>query len=459
MTEGPGRFARWVIVPGAGVALAAAWIVAMAGFQPMGASVSERQSLLDQDLFARKPLAQLHHSSGNAHGQVAMADLLHACDAACTQLAASFSHGAKGGRHLAAPTGERILPALADRGKPANRFDTVAASASLGPDKLAALFKRAAAGDAEDAQFDGTEVASLPQMAPIPSRFGDDVDTSMANATLRQQLAMIQPDADASGDPLMQAPEASDLLTALPDALEAPLPSGRPKLQPQIEETAPIEAPAPKANAAKPEKPATQKQIARSVPSPRSIERGSLSQRSAPTMQAYAPPDDGEPATSKKAFGTLFGDAPRGGKGVAVYNISAGTVTMPDGQVLEAHSGIGEMADNPKYTHVKMRGPTPPDMYKLKMRERRFHGVEAIRMLPVDGKVKQGRTGILAHSELLRGRRGQSHGCVAFKDYNRFLAAFKAGKVTHIKVIPGRGGGRNKGDGNPIKVAQNGRGA
>jgi hypothetical protein len=73
------------------------------------------------------------------------------------------------------------------------------------------------------------------------------------------------------------------------------------------------------------------------------------------------------------------------------------------------------------------------------MRERRFHGVEAIRMLPVDGKNKYGRDGFLTHSYLLRGRAGQSHGCVAFKDYDKFLKAFKQGKVKQMVVVSGGG--------------------
>ena len=88
---------------------------------------------------------------------------------------------------------------------------------------------------------------------------------------------------------------------------------------------------------------------------------------------------------------SLFGGGAKAGNGVAVYDISAAKVYMPDGSVLEAHSGIGKMADNPRYVDVKMRGPTPPHTYDLKMREKRFHGVEALRMLPVDGKNRNGR--------------------------------------------------------------------
>ncbi|MCR9059302.1 MAG: DUF2778 domain-containing protein [Rhodobacteraceae bacterium] len=108
---------------------------------------------------------------------------------------------------------------------------------------------------------------------------------------------------------------------------------------------------------------------------------------------------------------------------------------MPDGSKLEAHSGIGHRKDNPKYAHVRNLGPTPPNIYDLRMRERRFHGVEAIRMTPHDNAAMKGRDGMLAHTPLLRRSNG-SHGCVAFKDYNKFLKAFKAGKVKKMIVVP-----------------------
>jgi hypothetical protein len=109
---------------------------------------------------------------------------------------------------------------------------------------------------------------------------------------------------------------------------------------------------------------------------------------------------------------------------------------MPNGDKLEAHSGLGHMVDKPRFASVKMRGPTPPNTYKLVLRERRFHGVEAIRLLPVDGKKKFGRDGLLAHTYMLRGGLAQSNGCVVFKDYKRFLKAFKRGKVTRLVVVP-----------------------
>lgn len=159
-------------------------------------------------------------------------------------------------------------------------------------------------------------------------------------------------------------------------------------------------------------------------------------QRSAPLLgfAANESPSAGGIANSMEDFFKRPAAGSLAGKRVAVYDISAATVTMPDGRVLEAHSGLGAMKDNPRYVKQKMNGPTPPDVYKLSMREKRFHGVAAIRMTPADGRTKHGRTGFLAHTALVRGTNG-SHGCVAFKDYNTFLNAFKSGKITHMVVV------------------------
>lgn len=127
--------------------------------------------------------------------------------------------------------------------------------------------------------------------------------------------------------------------------------------------------------------------------------------------------------------------APLRRPGVAVYDITAGIVHMPNGEKLEAHSGLGAYMDDVRYVHVKMRGPTPPGTYKLTMRESLFHGVEAIRLTPVDGKKPFGRDGLLAHTYMLR-KPGESNGCVSFRDYARFLAAFKRGEVKQMVVVP-----------------------
>lgn len=127
--------------------------------------------------------------------------------------------------------------------------------------------------------------------------------------------------------------------------------------------------------------------------------------------------------------------APRSRGAVAIYDISAHTVYLPNGERLEAHSGLGGMLDNPRYVNQKNRGPTPPHTYDLVMREKLFHGVAAIRLLPVDASKIYGRDGLLAHTYML-GSRGDSNGCVSFKDYRRFLAAFKRGEIKQLVVVP-----------------------
>ncbi len=118
----------------------------------------------------------------------------------------------------------------------------------------------------------------------------------------------------------------------------------------------------------------------------------------------------------------------------AIYDITARAVYLPNGRRLEAHSGLGGLMDNPRHVRVKMRGATPPNVYKLSLRERPFHGVRAIRLTPVDESKMYGRDGMLAHS-YLHGPNGQSSGCVAFRNYPEFLNAFLNGEVTRLVVI------------------------
>jgi hypothetical protein len=121
----------------------------------------------------------------------------------------------------------------------------------------------------------------------------------------------------------------------------------------------------------------------------------------------------------------------------AVYDISAHTVFMPNGQKLEAHSGLGDKLDNPRFVSLKNRGPTPPNIYDLALREQLFHGVRAIRLKPVDDNKMYGRDGMLAHTYML-GHNGQSFGCVSFKDYQAFLQAYLRGEVDRLVVVAHR---------------------
>jgi hypothetical protein len=79
-------------------------------------------------------------------------------------------------------------------------------------------------------------------------------------------------------------------------------------------------------------------------------------------------------------------------------------------------------------------------VYDLKPRERPFHGVQALRMIPVGDNDTLGRSGLLAHSYML-GPNGDSNGCVSIKDYDRFLNAFTNGEVKRLVVVPSLGDG------------------
>ncbi len=332
--------------------------------------------------------------------------------------------------------------------EPADPFGKVVADAKLSREKLLAAFASAGMAIEETSAPEPVEVAmAMPSSerfhrviehaalssAAAPSDAVSDIDplsplalgaiglnTEIAYATAEAspqnpvQLALASLALDPYGMD-GDEPEIGD--DYMPDAVD--LPPARPQSKPAKADDKPERKPTEiaKEDAAPARKPAR------------------TNSRDSQQELAYARPDKPEGSVGR-AFRNLFNDTPKAGNKVAIYDISAAVVHMPDGTKLEAHSGIGKMADNPRYVHVKMNGPTPPNTYKLTMREKRFHGVEAVRMTPVGEQTMHGRDGILAHSYLLRGGRAESHGCVAFANYPKFLKAFKQGKITHMIVVP-----------------------
>ncbi|WP_375161840.1 DUF2778 domain-containing protein [Bradyrhizobium sp. RDT46] len=123
----------------------------------------------------------------------------------------------------------------------------------------------------------------------------------------------------------------------------------------------------------------------------------------------------------------------------AVYDIKAKAVYLPSGVVLEAHSGMGALMDDPDHVDQRMVGATPPAIYDLKPREKLFHGIRALRLTPTEGTSALGRVGLLTHSYLL-GPRGDSNGCVSIKDYDRFLKAYDNGEFNRLVVVPSLSG-------------------
>ena len=313
----------------------------------------------------------------------------------------------------AQPSAKAARPAAPQTATPEDPFARIVAAAALSPDRLRVVVQTAYLADLHRTAL---ETRALAEVMMVP-----EADVAVAAATAADGVE-----------------KAEEFVVAALTPASVPLPPTRPRTERAKGDAKPTLAAATKpirpirAGAAtrpdKPEKP--------------DVETPAL---------AFARPDSPDRGAAG-AFRDLFG-TPRGER-VAVYDISAGIVTMPNGEKLEAHSGIGHMADNPRFVHVKMNGPTPPNTYKLSMREKRFHGVEAIRMTPIGKETMHGRNGILAHSYLLRGRKEQSHGCVAFANYDRFLKAFKQGKVTHMVVIPGGGSGKSS-----PTLASNARGA
>ncbi len=170
----------------------------------------------------------------------------------------------------------------------------------------------------------------------------------------------------------------------------------------------------------------------------------SLGETSVPSS-AYAPADAGtKDADAPKESNPLTDDPAH----TAIYDISAHVVYMPGGERLEAHSGLGGYMDDVRAVNLRKRGPTPPNVYQLKLRESLFHGVQAIRLVPVDEHKMYGRDGILAHPFML-GANGDSNGCVSFRDYPAFLKAYQRGEVTRMVVVEQLDdppGGRTAGD-------------
>jgi hypothetical protein len=429
LSTGSSGFVRWFAVPIAMAVLASWGMATLAGLHS-AASLAYARS------YAPASLSGASLSGASLSGAGLPAQFARLTSRQMPIRKAPAVQVEKSARLVSAQTAMAAAPAEEPSENP---FGKIVAEAKLSREKLLGAFARAGMTISDAGIEEAVEVAAVEPVAarfhgvamamPRADRFGAepaasarvDIDPlsslALGQTGIEAELAYapVEPGADdliqvalaSLGDDGMDAEMDIEEREEMPDS--ALLPAHKPDAKPARPEREPAEVPDEPAarKPAKPDKQEPQQAL------------------------AYARPD--KPAVG--VFKNLF-NTPKAGKGVAIYDISAAVVHMPDGSKLEAHSGIGKMADNPRYVHVKMNGPTPPNTYKLSMREKRFHGVEAVRMTPIGDEKMHGRTGILAHSYLLRGGREESHGCVAFKDYPRFLKAFKQGKVTHIVVVP-----------------------
>jgi len=268
----------------------------------------------------------------------------------------------------------------------------------------------------------GARPAAFSQNAPAPqfplSTPLQDRLASAATKPATYKLASLQkPDGDDNAESLLPLPESSQM------ALNIPMPRPRPSVAAPTQATGPSrDEIMEQARAAK---------LASMTPDKRNLLEKifGLPQQSGPTL-AYAAPDGGVLGDGQSA---TPGRTPLADRQTAVYDISAKVVYMPDGSKLEAHSGLGNRLDDVRFVHERMRGATPPALYDLKLRESLFHGVQAIRLTPINSDV-HGRTGLLAHTYML-GPNGDSNGCVSFRNYDAFLRAFNRGDIKRLLVV------------------------
>src|SRR4051794_7788094 len=272
--------------------------------------------------------------------------------------------------------------------------------------------------------------------------------TSVVGKTKRAYVALYDPtySLHAAPDSFSTEPRAKfeRRLVALapagddPEAQPLPLPAVATPPAVQITQSVPLPAPRPSALrmvAAREVEKAKQAILSvASAEKPSIFERLFGKPHSGPAL-AFASADISDvslPSLSKAAnpMGSGMYD-----RSTAVYDISARMVYLPDGTRLEAHSGLGSKLDDPRYAHVRMQGVTPPHLYDLEPREALFHGVPALRLKPVGGEQAIfGRSGLLAHTYML-GPKGDSNGCVSFKDYYAFLNAYRNGTIKRLAVV------------------------
>ncbi|MEW6645468.1 MAG: tlde1 domain-containing protein [Pseudomonadota bacterium] len=284
-------------------------------------------------------------------------------------------------------------------------------SRTAGHPYVALYFDPATAPGARPATF--SQNAPAPQF-PLSTPLQDRLAAATKPATYK--LASLQkPDGDDNAESLLPLPESPQM------ALNVPMPRPRPAVPAQATGPSRDEV-MEQARAAK---------LASMTPDKRTLLEKifGLPQQSGPSL-AYAAPDGGVLGDGQSA---TPGRLPLADRQTAVYDITAKTVYMPDGTKLEAHSGLGSRLDDPRFVHERMRGATPPAIYDLKLRESLFHGVQAIRLTPLNSDV-HGRTGLLAHTYML-GPNGDSNGCVSFRNYDAFLRAFNRGDIKRLLVV------------------------
>ena len=288
-----------------------------------------------------------------------------------------------------------------------------------------------------------TVFAALPEPAPVIA-----APATMASATSLAFNDRFGAAAPQGVEPKPQ-PATMQLASASP-SIEVAKPADAPKLldaaKPKQASQAPAQvavltpAPAPARGTAASVKDMAQRAKAAvmsigSGDKPNMVEKLWGKEPASRSLLSYASADVSATGSLPKLQNPMLGGSAPYDRSTAVYDIAARKVYLPDGTVLEAHSGLGAKKDDVRYAHVRMQGVTPPHIYDLTPREALFHGVPALRLTPIGGQDKIfNRDGLLAHTYML-GAGGDSNGCISFKDYYAFLDAYRKGGIRKIAVV------------------------
>lgn len=330
------------------------------------------------------------------------------------------------------------LPILLPAGATAAPVARLAAAPADAPVHVAETVTTATAAPTESPAFAAASLLDPAFLGPEPRRIADALPLT---AELKGPGAASAPVRDeAVAQVPVDTPVA--IVTAAIDPGEAvPVPEDRPSM---LEIPEPTPRPFSLQSEPAPERPRlaqplptrrTREALAPAAPAaaPGFFEKLFGVQKPSGPAMAYAVPQDDVIDASRGR--RLNPTSPATSAGTAVYDIAAKVVYLPTGEKLEAHSGLGDRRDDPKSVHISMKGPTPPHLYDLTLREQLFHGVRALRLNPIGGsEAIHNRVGLLAHTFML-GPNGDSNGCVSFRDYDRFLQAYLRGDVKRLLVV------------------------
>jgi hypothetical protein len=265
--------------------------------------------------------------------------------------------------------------------------------------------------------FSGSTPVSFAQSSPLESKLGSYLPV--------QSSALLPAPSSATPEPEYVLPMPAPVVSGLTES--TPLPPPRPTIFGLPRGHSPLQVPVrhlPPQNftAALPAIPSDNRTFFQKL--------FGAPQAAGPAL-AYAAPESGAVDNARNITSNPL---PRYDQWTAVYDVAAHTVYLPHGTKLEAHSGLGDRIDDPRHVGERDRGATPPQVYELQPREKLFHGVHALRLKPVGSGSVFGRVGLLAHTYML-GPKGDSNGCVSFKNYNAFLQAFQNGEVKRLVVV------------------------